>query len=146
MSAASIAREWLGTPYHSGARIKGIGVDCGQLLIAVYETEGSLAPGECSPGIYSNEWHLHRSEEKYLSWIIKYCDRVSESEAKEGDIALFRFGRCVSHGGIVTEWPHVIHAYVGQGVIESDIHEAMLCDKSGHSRLYGIYRPRVKTR
>ena len=35
-------KSWLGTPYHSGAKLKNIGVDCGQLLIAVYEKAGLL--------------------------------------------------------------------------------------------------------
>lgn len=29
------ARKWLGTPFMHQARVKGVGVDCGQLVIAV---------------------------------------------------------------------------------------------------------------
>ena len=139
-----IARKYLNTSYHSGAKIKGTGIDCGWLLIAVYEDAGLLPIGECDPGYYSNEWHLHRSEEKYLGWIEKYCD-VVEGDPLPGDIALFKFGRCVSHGGIITEWPYIIHAYVGMGVLVSSIKESLLCDKNGDSRLYGIYRVRQVT-
>lgn len=135
------AKTWLNTPYHGGAKIKGIGVDCGQLLIAVYENVGLLTAGECSPGHYSNEWHLHRSEEKYLGWVEKFCDPVT-GEPQPGDIALFKFGRCVSHGGIVLEYPTIIHAYIGLGVVMSNINEAILCYENGKSRLYGIYRIR----
>ncbi len=31
-----------------------------------------------------------------------------------GDIVLWKFGRCFSHGAIIVEWPTIIHAYVGQ--------------------------------
>jgi NlpC/P60 family putative phage cell wall peptidase len=134
----SEAKKWLGTPYHSGANIKGVGVDCGWLLIKVYENAGILPPGECDPGYYSPEWHLHRSEEKYLGWVIKYCKPVDSP--KPGDIALFKFGRCVSHGGIFIGGNKIIHAYTGMGVIMSGMNEALLLDKKGESRLHGMYR------
>ncbi|SFM09031.1 C40 family peptidase [Pelosinus propionicus] len=136
-----IAKTYLNTPYHSGAKIKGVGIDCGQLLIAVYEEAGLLKDGECDPGQYSNEWHLHRSEEKYLGWVEKFCDVVT-GDPQPGDIATFKFGRCVSHGGIVVEWSTIIHSYVGMGVILSDIREALLQDNKGKSRLYAVYRHR----
>lgn len=142
MTAVEEAKTWLNTPYHSGAKLKGVGVDCGQLLIAVYENVGVLNPGECEPGYYSPEWHLHRSEEKYLSWVQKYSDRV-ENNPKPGDIVLFKFGRCVSHGGIYIGDNKIIHAYINMGVIMSDMREAILLDKRGKSRLYGIYRPKA---
>lgn len=133
------AKSWLGTPYHSGAKLKGIGTDCGQLLIAIYENVGLLKPGECNPGYYSPEWHLHRSEEKYLYFVQKFCKKVEEPY-QAGDIALFQFGRCISHGAIIISYPKLIHAYIGYGVIESTIDEALLCKRSGKSRLKGVYR------
>lgn len=135
------ARTWIGTSYHSNARLKGVGVDCGQLLIAVYEAAGVIPAGDCDPGTYSPEWHLHRSEEKYLHWVEKYCDIV-EGDALPGDIAVFQYGRCVSHAGLVLAWPKIIHAYTGLGVIISSVQEALLLDKRGQTRLRGIYRPR----
>ena len=132
-------KSWLNTPYHSSAKIKGIGVDCGQLLIAVYEKVGLLKQGECNPGYYSTEWHLHRSEEKYLKWVEKFCVKVNPPY-QPGDIALFQFGRCISHGAMVIDYPLLIHAYIGYGVIESTINEALLCRRNGKSRLKGVYR------
>ena len=140
MNIAETALSWLNTPYHSMAKIKGVGVDCAQLLIGVYEEAGILKPGEIIHGAYTHDFHLHRSEEKYLSWIEKYCDRVNQSEP--GDIVTFKFGRCVSHAGIVLDWPRIIHAYVGYGVIISNYDDAILCDNGGTSRLHGIYRVR----
>lgn len=132
------ARSWINTPYHSGARIKDIGVDCGQLLIGVLENAGVIPVGDCEPGQYSPEWHLHRSEEKYLSWVKKYCD-ITKGEPLPGDIAVFQYGRCVSHAGIVLAWPFIIHAYIDLGVIISDINEALFKDGRGDSRLRGVY-------
>jgi cell wall-associated NlpC family hydrolase len=135
------ARTWLKTPYHSGARLKGIGVDCGQFLIGVYENAGIIQPGECNPGYYPHEIHLHRSEERYLEWILKYCDPVENP--LPADIAMFKFGKSSSHSAIIIEWPQVIHAYVRFGVIASDAGEALLCNDDGSSRLTGFYRPKL---
>ena len=36
----AIAHEWLGTPYHTGGRLKGVGVDCLTLLAGVFSEAG----------------------------------------------------------------------------------------------------------
>lgn len=48
------ARTWLGTPHVNGAKVKGIGVDCGQLLIGVAEDCGAVQRGKVTPAPYSN--------------------------------------------------------------------------------------------
>lgn len=138
------AVTWLKTPYHSGARLKGVGVDCGQFLIGVFENAGYLEPGECDPGYYPHEIHLHREEEKYLEWILKYCDPV-EGDPQPGDIAMFRFGKSSSHAAIVIDWPMVIHSYIRRGVIITDAEkEALLLYDNGASRLTRFYRPKTR--
>ena len=136
------ARRWIGTPYHSGAKVLGVGVDCVQLLIAAYEGAGVLFPGEVETGYYSPQWHLHRSEELYLRGVMRFCDKVAEGDELPGDVALFRYGRTVSHGGLVSKWPYVIHSYVGLGVVESAVTDALFLMRDGASRLRGVYRPR----
>lgn len=111
------AHSWLRTPFHHHARVKGSGVDCAQFLLAVYDAVGLLREGD-EVGEYAWDWHLHRDEEKYLENMMRRTVKVETP--MPGDIALFRFGRCVSHGAIVIEWPMVIHAYVGRGVIISN--------------------------
>lgn len=109
------ARAWIGTPYHDCAKLQGVGVDCGQLLLAVYAEAGLIPDTDSGP--YAPDWHLHRSEERYLAWVERWCVRTTTPHV--GDVALFRFGRCVSHGGIVVRTaPHVeiVHAYKGEGV------------------------------
>lgn len=105
------ARTWIGTPYHHHARVKGAGVDCAQILIAVFSAAGVIDAFD--PGPYARDWHLHRSEEIYQQWLDRYGDRVDVPEP--GDVALYRFGRTFSHGGIVAP-EGVIHAYRGRGV------------------------------
>ena len=147
MNGADIVLEayrWLGTPYHHHAKVRGVGVDCAQFVMAVFEECGVLKKGEITPGYYSPEWHLHHSDEIYLNWIKKYCDEICVCSASPGDIAVFQFGRCISHAGIITRWPYIIHAYIGTGVCETLIWDAMLCDSKGRTRLRGIYRPTEK--
>jgi len=36
------AREWIGTPFHQGARVQNVGVDCAQLIIATALSCGLL--------------------------------------------------------------------------------------------------------
>ena len=126
------ARTWLATPYHHQAAIKGAGVDCAMLLVAVYHAVG-LVPA-IDPRPYPPDWHLHRDEERYLGWVDRYARRVERPGP--GDIALWRFGRAVSHAGIVVDWPTIIHAYTGEGCVLADADRGPLAAKN---RLNGFY-------
>jgi cell wall-associated NlpC family hydrolase len=112
------AKDWLGTPYHHHARIKHAGADCAMFPLAVYQECGVL-PREYRPPQYSVQWHLHRSEELYLTEIEKFVVEI-QTPPEPGDFIVFRFGRTFSHGAIVVEWPIVIHSYIPHGVLLSD--------------------------
>lgn len=101
------ARSWLRTPYHHAARVKGAGVDCAQILVEVYSAAGVIE--RFDPGFYPSDWMLHRDEERYLETVRRFAHPVATP--LPGDVAVYRFGRCVSHGAIVIEWPIIIHAY-----------------------------------
>lgn len=124
------ARDWLGTPYHHAARIKGHGVDCGQLIIAAFIDSGAVDHFDTEK--YTPDWHLHRSEEKYLGYLNAHLSPVDDDQRSVaqrliddpawsvpgGDVLAFRVGRCYSHGGIVTRWPYFIHSYLPAGIVE----------------------------
>ena len=102
-------RSWIGTPYHNCADIKGVGVDCGMLLVRVFVDTGLCRPFDPRP--YPVDWHLHRGEERYLGFVF---DRGSEVSAPQrGDVMVLRYGRSYSHGGIVTNARPVtiVHAF-----------------------------------
>jgi hypothetical protein len=101
------AQSWCGTPFHSEARLKKVGVDCGQLLLAVYEAVGIMPHLEVEH--YPGDYHLHQSKEWYLTLVQKFAKEII-GPPRLGDIALWRFGRVYSHGAIVGEWPIIIHA------------------------------------
>ncbi len=103
------ARKWIGTPYKNCGDVLGVGVDCGMLLVRVFVDTGLCAKFDPRP--YPIDWHLHRSEEKYLGFIFDRCAEVEKPQP--GDVIVFKLGRTYSHGGIVTctDPLTLIHAY-----------------------------------
>ncbi|MDE2426900.1 MAG: hydrolase [Elusimicrobia bacterium] len=119
--AVAEARRWLGTPYRHQADLIGLGTDCAMILVRVYQSAG-LLPLDIDPRPYPTDWHLHRSEERYLGWVERFAEPVESP--KPGDVALFKFGRCLSHGGIVDAVsPEItmIHADLVAGVERTEV-------------------------
>ncbi|MBS0200666.1 MAG: hypothetical protein JSR70_09470 [Proteobacteria bacterium] len=111
------ARRWLGTSYHPAGDVLGVGVDCAMLLVRVFVDTGLVPPLDPRP--YPPDWHLHRDRERFLGWVQDYADKVDDP--RPGDVALFRFGRAMSHGGIVETIkpePVMIHADMHAGCVE----------------------------
>lgn len=106
------AQSWVGTPFHHAARIKGAGVDCANLLIAVYSEAGLIEPFELEP--YPQDWMLHREAERFLDTVGRYADEVPVPVP--GDTVVMRFGRCFSHGAILVDPQTLVHAFVGRPV------------------------------
>jgi hypothetical protein len=136
------ARKWVGTPYHNCADIKGVGVDCGMLLVRVFVDTGLVAPFDPRP--YPSDWYLHRSEERYLGFIsARVTELLAVVAPRPGDIVVMRFGRCYSHGGIVTaaEPLTIVHAYHPAGcVIEEEIaRNAVLSDAARKPRFFSLW-------
>jgi cell wall-associated NlpC family hydrolase len=102
------AKSWLGTPFHHFGKLKGVGVDCAMFLRGVYSNCKIIPAFEI--GNYPEQWYLHRDEERFLGFMHKYGKEI-KSPPLPGDVAIFRFGRCFSHGTIVINWPWIIHAY-----------------------------------
>jgi cell wall-associated NlpC family hydrolase len=125
------AKEWVGTPYHHMARVKQAGTDCGQLLLGIFEAV-ELIP-HVDPGFYTHDWHMHNSQEIYLSFVEQLAARRADNleltiqqrleldnayYVPAGDILVWRVGRTFSHGAVVTRWPNIIHAYFPAGKVE----------------------------
>ena len=121
------AYSWLRTPYHHMGRVKGAGVDCGQFLVAVYSAAGIIP--DIDTGYYAQQWASNQGEERYLGWVEQYAKRVHVP--LPGDIAIYLFGKCMSHGAVVVEWPSIIHSYVQLGC---------LLDHGDKGNLEGRYR------
>lgn len=114
------ARSWKGTPYHHAADVKGAGCDCAMLLVRVFIDLGFVERFDPRP--YVKDWHMHRSDEKYLGFLLERAHQVETP--KPGDVILFKIGRCYAHGGIVTnpEPLTIVHAFASANcVLEDDI-------------------------
>lgn len=82
---------------------------------------------------YPMDWALHRGDERYLSYLLQYAKPTDNPKA--GDIAVFRFGRCVSHAGIMINENEMVHAWLrAKKVVVSRIDEGEL-----NGRLAGFY-------
>ncbi|MGH2505899.1 MAG: C40 family peptidase [Ktedonobacteraceae bacterium] len=127
------AVSWLGTPYHHMGDVKGSGVDCAMLLVRVFCDVG-LVP-KIDPRPYPGQFYLHSDEPRYLRWIMEYSDQVKDS--RPGDVALFKFGRCISHAGIVIDYDLMVHAEQKScSVVKSEI----LSSPMYVQRLVGYWR------
>jgi cell wall-associated NlpC family hydrolase len=121
VARAAVVREamtWEGTPWHHAARVRGAGVDCGQLLAAVYEAAGVIP--HLDTEAYPNDFMCHSNEEQFLGYVERHAHQI-QGPAQPGDIALYRIGRVISHAAIVLDWPRVIHAYAtAEHVVQDD--------------------------
>jgi len=113
------AMTWMGTPWHHRASVKGVGVDCAMFVLTVYANAGLIQ--RFDPGDYPRDWHIHKSEERFLGFVAPFVRRIEESEVQAGDLVLCKIGRVFSHGVIVTAWPQGIHALVGANVQLCDL-------------------------
>jgi len=53
------------------------------------------------------------------------CEKISEEEAKEGDLFFFRMnGTKISHVGVFVKGDYFVHASTSKGVILSSLKEA----------------------
>lgn len=112
------ARRWLKTPWHHGAAVLGVGVDCAQLVRAVYVGAGVRPAFPVDD--YPMDFMLHADAERLCETIERQGGRVTDAPLP-GDVVVWQFGRSFSHAGIVVSWPDaVIHAFRPWGsVVES---------------------------
>lgn len=129
----SEAREWIGTPYHAGAQIKGTGVDCVRFCEAVYRSAGLIGPVEFPR--YTMDGGDHLTEEIVEPFILDAGFRQLDGHNKPGDLLAFKLGRITYHLGIQVSEIHFVHAIRHYGVIESHLH-----DSTYARRLTKIYR------
>jgi cell wall-associated NlpC family hydrolase len=114
------ALSWLRTPYHSMGRVKAAGVDCYTLLLETFQTVG-LFTSNHEVQFYPSDWFLHAHEDHYKLRIMRHATEMIERFCSQtamhapGNIVLVRIqgkrGSLDAHGGIITSWPKVIHAY-----------------------------------
>jgi cell wall-associated NlpC family hydrolase len=128
------ASSWLGTPFRSYARVKGVGVDCVNLAMALYQETGFLN-GLSLPYYRVGEGaHIHTS--KLEEWIEK-CGRFERAQSPAvGDALCIRFGDVSHHVGVVTSDTMFIHVYRRQNATENSLADSFWTEKTT-----AIWRP-----
>ena len=122
------ARSWLGTPWHHQARVRGVGVDCGGLVIGAFKAAGIL-PADYDAGYYGR----HPDIERLVGALSEYA--LEAQDIRPGDVLLFTIVGSPRHLAIATD-RGMIHAWQGmKAVVEHGI------DRRWRRRLYKIYRP-----
>jgi cell wall-associated NlpC family hydrolase len=123
-AAIAEARTWIGTPWRHAADTKGAAVDCGMLLVRTLVDTGVVAPFDPRP--YPRTWFMHHDEERFLGWVTK-MGGVEVENPRPGDVLVYRFGRCYSHGALLVAPQLIIHAAAWTGICRySETFEAEL--------------------
>lgn len=130
------ALTWVGTPFHHAQAVKGRGVDCVFSLIEWFSRAGVIERFDPRP--YAATWFLHRDEELFLHGITRYADRLKEGVAPlPADVAIYRFGKCAAHGGLIIDDDFIVHACATARKVERRERSAML------PRLHSYWRAKA---
>lgn len=126
--AVELALAWKGTPYVTGGRVRGGGVDCATFLSEYLIEIG--AAREIPLFTYAQDWFCHTTEERYFDELSRYATCtwrgrcIGTPPAQRGDLAIFRCNLVTgpsprfNHGCIITEWPRALHCFTKKGVLE----------------------------
>lgn len=113
----SEALSWEGTRYVHAQCVKGSGVDCVNIVIAVGKKFGWI-PIDYKPPFYEKDWAIHNNRSVLKEEIAKFCDEVTIShepsamilELLTGDTVLMVSGQTASHAAIYLKDGLIIHA------------------------------------
>jgi NlpC/P60 family putative phage cell wall peptidase len=120
----TLARRWLGTPYHHQAAVRGQGCDCLGLVRGVY-AELYGAPAE-EPSAYSRDLAEATGVETLIEAAARHLAPVDFAEAGAvlaGDVVIFRLraAAMAKHCAILTGSGRMIHAFEGGPVCEVNL-------------------------
>jgi NlpC/P60 family putative phage cell wall peptidase len=112
------ARGWIGTPYRHQAALKGVGCDCLGLLIGIWREIVGEGPVSIPP--YTPDWAEASGREIFADELRKCLAEIAVSEAREGDVVLFRWRAHLpaKHGGVLVARDRMIHAQARAVVAE----------------------------
>ena len=114
----AVAREWIGTPYHHQASLKGVGCDCIGLVRGIWR---ELYGFEAEPvPAYSRDWGDTTGDEDLLAAGDRNLQRILVDELAPGDVFAIRWktARSAKHVAIFANDNRFIHAYEKRGVVE----------------------------
>lgn len=126
--ATAEARQWVGTPYHHQASVKGAGCDCLGLVRGVYRAV--VGPEPARAPNYSPGWDEVAKRDEMLNAFRSYLVEVPDFGCLPehwnflpGDVLIFRMrpGAVAKHCGIVTTGGRFVHSHTGRGTVEIEL-------------------------
>jgi NlpC/P60 family putative phage cell wall peptidase len=114
----TLARTWLGTPYHHQASTKGAGTDCVGLIRGVWrELYGRDAEAATA---YTRDWAEATGRETLLEAARRHLVEIDPGTAAPGDVLVFRYrgSSIAKHAAILATPDTMIHAMEGAPVCE----------------------------
>lgn len=131
------AQRWRGTPFFGHARVLGNGVDCVNLVAALYQESGLC--GDLVLPDYSLDSGNHDDASVLVSFVAAlgvFEPLPLTSELGFGDLLGFKLGRCVHHCGVMLRGVQFIHVYRGANTTLS-----LLDDPTWRRKLACAFRP-----
>jgi len=113
------ARQWIGTPYHRQASLKGVGCDCLGLVRGIWRATIGAEP--LPVPAYSDQWDEIAGKEELLAACRACMDELTgELVALPGDVVLYRMkaGFVAKHCAIQASSETFIHSYRNRAVVE----------------------------
>ncbi|MDR3496242.1 MAG: NlpC/P60 family protein [Ancalomicrobiaceae bacterium] len=113
-----VVREWIGTPYHHQAAVKGAGCDCLGLIRGVYASVTGKEPE--TPPPYTPDWGETGSVELMIEAASRHLVELPAGDAQPGDVVIFRLapGMIAKHAAILSGDDRMIHAQLRDMVRE----------------------------
>jgi NlpC/P60 family putative phage cell wall peptidase len=99
------ARTWLGTPFHHQARLKGKGCDCLGLVVGVVDELGLEDANGMKLAAHDEITYSRQPDGAYLTEkLTGLLAEIPASEARAGDLALFKVRENPQHLAILTDY------------------------------------------
>lgn len=136
---ARAARTLLGTPYHHGQSLPGVGMDCIGTVRAAARLCGLADPFQTGAAAKFAGYTASPNPDLLREACDAFMDRVPTHTMRLGDVPVFSFGREPQHFGVITrEDPlYVTHAYMqAERVVEN------ILDVKWRRRIVAVYRLR----
>ena len=115
----SLARAWLGTPYHHQASLRGVGTDCVGLVRGIWRELHDGTDAEAAPA-YTRDWAEASGRETLIEAARRHLIEIAPSQIQPGDVLIFRWRRhtLAKHCAILSAPAAMIHALEGAPVSE----------------------------
>ncbi|MBU1212954.1 MAG: C40 family peptidase [Alphaproteobacteria bacterium] len=113
----TLARGWIGTPYHHQASLRGVGTDCLGLVRGVWRELYSAEPERMSA--YTRDWSATGAE-TLLAAATRHFVELDVAAAQAGDVLIFRYRERLpaKHCAVLSAPDRFIHAIEGAPVCE----------------------------